>query len=210
MSDAWTDPLLPPAQTRLEAALGRTFPPRGLIPEIITTLWHPTTCPAELLPWLAWALSVDEWDAAWPVEIQRAICAASFQVHKQKGTVGAVKRVMTALGYRTQIVESWQSDPPGAPHTFGADIEIDDRGIDASSIASMERQIDAVKPERSHYTLRLIGKTVERMKVACATLSGETVAIQPYLITEIAVPGARVTVGIGLHAYGQTTIYPLH
>ncbi|WP_117147151.1 phage tail protein I, partial [Klebsiella pneumoniae] len=32
----------------------------------LRTLWTPTACPEDLLPYLAWALSVDRWDKNWP------------------------------------------------------------------------------------------------------------------------------------------------
>lgn len=209
MSDAWADPLLPPAQTRLEAALGRSMPPVGLTPEVIATLWNPATCPAALLPWLAWALSVDEWDTAWSEATQRAVCAASFPIHRKKGTVGAVRRAMAAIGYRTRLIEAWQQIPPACPHTFTAEVEIDDRGIEATLLAQLERQIAAVKPERSHVEIRVVGSGTAALSVACTTLSGEIVTVQPYQITEIEAPTLVARYGAGWQAFGSTTIYPI-
>ncbi|MCW9529462.1 phage tail protein I, partial [Klebsiella grimontii] len=34
----------------------------------LRTLWTPTACPVDLLPYLAWALSVDRWDKNWTAE----------------------------------------------------------------------------------------------------------------------------------------------
>jgi phage tail P2-like protein len=62
-------------------------------------LWNPATCPAALLPWLAWALSVDEWDDAWTEATKRAVIAASVEVHRRKGTVGSIKKALAAAGY---------------------------------------------------------------------------------------------------------------
>lgn len=210
MSDAWNDPLLPPAQTRLEATLGKTMRPIGLTPEVIATLWNPWTIPAPLLPWLAWALSVDEWDSSWTEETQRAVCAASFPVHKLKGTVGAVRRAIDAIGYRTRLIEAWQQTPPGAPHTFRAEIEIDDRGLDAGTVAQMERQIAAVKPERSHFDVLLVGRSSCSVHAAIAALSGEITTIQPFQLTSADAPMPILHIGTGTHAFGTTTIYPLH
>lgn len=210
MSDAWTDPLLPPAQTRLEAALGQAMLPVGIAPEVIATLWTPASCPAPLLPWLAWALSVDEWDAEWSETTQRAVCDASFKVHKLKGTVGAVRRAIDAIGYRTRLIEAWQQTPPGAPHTFTAEIEIDDRGLDASIVSQMERQIAAVKPERSHFDVRLVGRSDARVTVGFTCLSGAITTVQPLQLTLAIAPIAQPTIGIGMQAWGATTITPLH
>ena len=34
----------------------------------IDRLWNPATCPENILPFLAWALSVDVWNPQWSVE----------------------------------------------------------------------------------------------------------------------------------------------
>ena len=208
MSDAWTDPLLPPAQTRLEAALGRSMPPVGLTPELIATLWNPATIPAPLLPWLAWALSVDEWDRSWSEATQRAVCAASFPIHKKKGTVWAVRSALENAGCRSQLTEWWQDAPRGVPHTFRIDVEIDDRGLDETTLAAVSKNIDSVKPVRSHYTLRMLGRSVSKPYVACATLSGDIVSISPYQIGLAVAPQAAMTIGIGVHDQSAVTLYP--
>lgn len=199
--------LLPPNRTALEMAVSNTAP-LDLDTELLRTLWNPWTIPAALLPWLAWALSVDEWDAAWPESTQRAVCAASLPIHQHKGTLGAVRRVFGAVGYRGQIVEWWQQAPAGVPHTFRAEVEIDDRGIDDAAITRIERQLTAVKPERSHYTLRLVARSNCALRVACGTQSGEIVTLEPYQITEIEAPPLHAALGIGAQAWGTTTIYP--
>lgn len=208
MSDAWTDPLLPPAQTRLEAALGQSMRPAGLTPEVIATLWNPWLIPANLLPWLAWALSVEEWDSSWPEETQRAVCAASFVIHRQKGTVGAVRRVLLAANADISLIESWQEQPKGAPHTFRVDVEIEDRGIDQATLESIERQITAVKPERSHFSTRLIGRTRAAIFVSAATVCGEETEVLPHRLTEAEAPLAKLFMGLGWWDDLITTVYP--
>jgi phage tail P2-like protein len=200
--------LLPPNTTDLEAAVAGCADEVRLAPEIISSLWNPATCPAANLPWLAWALSVDEWDDTWDVATQRRVIAASIEIHRKKGTVAAVKEALAILGHTGKLTEWWQIEPPGIPHTFLADVEIDNRGIDEAAIATIERQIHAVKPARSHFTMRLIGRSRCDIKVGIATLSGEDVSIYPYQITEIRPSMPTVHVGIGLHIYGSTDIYP--
>lgn len=208
MSDAWTNPLLPPAQTRLEAALAHAFHP-NVTPEVIRSLWNPQTIPAHLLPWLAWALSVDEWDETWPEATQRAVCAASLPIHMKKGTAWAVRAALEKTGYRSQITEWWQETPRGTPHTFRIDVEIDDRGLDAATIAAAERRIDNVKPVRSHYTLRCFGVARAAIHHAAVTLSGEVTEIQPYSVTElIAQPSHGPRLGIGHQDWMTTEIRP--
>lgn len=209
MSDAWTDPLLPPAQTRLEAALGRSMPAVGLTPEIIATLWNPWAIPPALLPWLAWALSVDEWEDAWSDAAKRQSIADSIAIHKRKGTVWAVKRAIGVTGYRATLTEAWQTEPPGVPHTFRVDVEIGDRGLDDAALASIERRIDAAKPERSHYDVRLIARSDCAVHAALVTLSGDDVSIYPLQISTIDAPDLDTGIGIGLHSWGHTSIYPI-
>ena len=209
MSEAWSDQLLPPAQTRLEAALGRSMPPDGLTPEIIATLWNPAIIPAPLLPWLAWALSVDEWDEAWAESAKRDAIAQSIPIHRRKGTVWAVKSAVALTGYRAEIKEWWQQSPLGVPHTFSIDIEIDDRGLDESAINSMVRRIDTVKPERSHYALRLFATARASIHHAAAIMAGETVSIRPFQITQAtAQPCHAPRLAFGFFSWMTTEIKP--
>jgi phage tail P2-like protein len=91
--------LLPPNSTALEHALTESADETRLAPEIIAALWDAAACPAANLPWLAWALSVDTWDGAWSEAIQRAVIAASIDIHRKKGTVWAVQKALEAIGY---------------------------------------------------------------------------------------------------------------
>lgn len=89
--------LLPPASTPLERALSRTlgrFDP----PRVIPTLWNADTCPASLLPYLAWAMAVDEWDHGWSVEKKRAVVREQRAIHKSKGTPASIRRALAAIG----------------------------------------------------------------------------------------------------------------
>lgn len=54
-------------------------------------LWKPYEIRADLLPWLAWTLSVDHWDDDWSEERKRAVVANSIAVHRKKGTLWAIK-----------------------------------------------------------------------------------------------------------------------
>lgn len=99
--------LLPPNSTTLEKALAQTMAPE-LDPsaDLIRTLWNPETCPLQLLPWLAWALSVDLWDESWSEEVKRAAVAGSIAWHRKKGTPWAVKQVLASIGFPdSQIIE---------------------------------------------------------------------------------------------------------
>lgn len=202
--------LLPPNATPLTRALEAVAGDRLAAVDIerLRTLWTPADCPAALLPWLAWALSVDEWDTGWNEATQRAVIAASVEIHRSKGTLGAVRRALAATGCRTQISEWWQQVPPGAAHTFRIDIEVDDRGLDESTFGLLARQIDGVKPVRSHYALRVFGTVRGHRYAAAAALSGSRITIQPYRPSAVqAVPAVR-RFALAAQSAQIVTVYP--
>lgn len=91
--------LLPPSSTPLERALDQTAGARlAALPAVVASLWNADTCPAGLLPYLAWAMSVDEWNDGWGVEKKRAVIKESRYIHQHKGTLSAIKRALTAIG----------------------------------------------------------------------------------------------------------------
>lgn len=98
--------LLPPNSTPLERALEGASQRLDAVPVPIDTLWSAGRCPAPLLPWLAWSLSVDTWEADWPETVKRAVIAASFRVHQRKGTVASVREALAAAGFgAVEIIE---------------------------------------------------------------------------------------------------------
>lgn len=101
-----TETLLPNNATPQERALDLTTARVGDVGAPLRQLWDPETCPADLLPWLAWALSVDEWEPEWPEDRKRNVIAASVQVHRKKGTRAAVVQAVAAAGYGdAEVVE---------------------------------------------------------------------------------------------------------
>ena len=128
---------------------------------VIATIWSPFECPAALLPWLAWSVSVDVWDTGWPEEVQRAAIAASPQVHRLKGTRGAVERALAALGIKTTIVEWWQQTPPARRGTFEVTafitkrIYADGPFLDARLQAQALESVRASKPKSRVFTFKI-------------------------------------------------------
>ncbi|NLC36075.1 MAG: phage tail protein I [Alcaligenaceae bacterium] len=93
--------ILPPSSSRTERALAAAaaLPVEGLDASVIGDLWNPHKCPAHLLPWLAWAFSVDMWDDAWTESRKREIVAGSLAWHRKKGTPWALRQALAAVGY---------------------------------------------------------------------------------------------------------------
>lgn len=146
--------LLPPNATHAERALARAAVTRPL-PVDITALWDADRCPAALLPWLAWALSVDEWKAYWPETVKRARVRAAIAIQRRKGTWGSVRDVVAAFGGSILIREWWEMQPPGAPHTFEAVMTIANQGGETATAKFVDDvigEITRTKPVRSHFT----------------------------------------------------------
>jgi len=143
-----------PAERALEAAIaaGRA----DLSP--VGQLMNADTCPAHLLGWLAWAFSVDVWQDDWSEATKRAVIRAAITVHRLKGTRGAVVRALMPLGFATEISEWFEYG--GAAHTFrvdayGGDVFAAGLTVDTDLLERVTYLVEAVKPVRSHFTLRV-------------------------------------------------------
>ena len=131
-------------------------------PEQIATIYDPARCPAALLPWLAFALSVDRWEDTWPEEIKRAVIAASPAIHRLKGTVASIRAALNVFGFRSAVVEWWMTEPPGEPGTFVVDVFVgqtltpDDEDLfSATNQRAAVGAVEATKPVTRSHSLRL-------------------------------------------------------
>jgi phage tail P2-like protein len=92
-----SETLLPPNASTLERAVSACAATLDTLPAPPRHVRNPATCPAPLLPFLAWEFSVDEWNPNWGDDIKRAVIAASIDIHRHKGTRGAVRRALAAI-----------------------------------------------------------------------------------------------------------------
>jgi phage tail P2-like protein len=186
--------LLPLNSTPLERAIEATFAETTLIP--LRTLYNPDTCPAHLLPHLAWAWSVDRWDPAWPEPVKRAAIKASFYIHKHKGTIGALRRVVEPLGYLIEVLEWWQSVPEGVPGTFALKVGVLDTGITEEMYLELERLIDDAKPVSRQLTgLAISLETQGNLNISVALYEGDVIDVYPPVMRDIEVTGSFGVVG---------------
>lgn len=199
--------LLPPNATAAEQALDLATSRVGAVPVPNGDLWNPDTCPENLLPWLAWALSVDEWDGNWPESAKREAIRRSISIHRIKGTRGAVEQSLAALGLVVRVVEWFEYG--GTPGTFRLDAELTDWGLNETDYASIERVVTAAKNARSHldsFTIALTGKC-KAPAIAAASLYGEQVTVYPWAL-EALEESAPFVVGIGYQAAETVVVYP--
>lgn len=151
--------LLPSNATYLERAL-EAARDQDLDPDIIRGVADSARCPANFLPWLGWALKVEGWEAAYIDEQRRELIREAIPVHKTKGTVGAIRRVLKAVRVNADFKE-WHQIPNAAPYTFHVTAWANDNRPGEGSIISPQLEerlralVDAAKNERSHYTFRL-------------------------------------------------------
>ncbi len=146
--------LLPGNATAQERALAAAASRAAGVPVPIRDLWSPETCPPTLLPWLAWAFSVDDWSPSWTEAQKRATIRAAIDVHRRKGTRNAVETALSALNLQLQITEWLDRDPPGAPYTFAVSItsDVDAPAGSRRDLRAVLSIIDRTKSLRSHIT----------------------------------------------------------
>lgn len=65
---------------------------------LITSVWNPDTCPLDLLPYLAWGLSVDLWDDRWTETTKRQACRKALILHRLKTTPAGVRAHVAQVG----------------------------------------------------------------------------------------------------------------
>lgn len=156
MSDLPT--LLPPNARSVERDLEQVMARLQGLSLPVSVLWNPDLCPENLLPYLAWALSVEDWDAEWPETVKRNITKTSVGIHRKKGTVGAVKDALAALGMDINLTEWFENG--AAPHTFRLDVLVEEVfkagfNVNPHLFSEVDRVIRNIKPVRSHYDMRL-------------------------------------------------------
>ncbi|WP_127960157.1 phage tail protein I [Serratia microhaemolytica] len=189
--------LLPPNATQLERVAARVAASLGEVPVPLRQLWSPLSCRVELLPYLAWAFSVDRWDEKWPEATKRQAIADAFYLHRYKGTTGALRRVVEPFGFFLRINEWWQID--SAPGTFTLEIGVQEQGINEESYLELERLIDSVKPCSRHLLrLSLQLQTSGHFYSGGACYCGDTLTTYPYFAEAIAVDGNGYA-GAALH-----------
>ena len=147
--------LLPANAAALEKALESLAVNRlGNIDAPLRDLWSAEHCPEALLPWLAWALSVDQWSADWPLHIRRARVAAAIAIQRIKGTAQSVVDVVASFGGNVIVREWFEQTPPADPHTFDLTVTLTGHGSavpSADFIDAVIAEVARTKPARSHF-----------------------------------------------------------
>lgn len=197
--------LLPSNATVFEIELARLSGYLSEIdPSVIETIWDAWRCPAKLLPWLAWALSVDVWDDGWSEIVKRQAIADSPYYHRIKGTKRAVLSALALSSRPATITEWFQRTPIGRRGTATVFIECPLADIPAVT-KSVKPFVLASKP-KSRAVVFYIGEQTEGVFVVGSGILLE----EEFTIDPIAYGGenidANMYVGIGLLAEEDTTV----
>jgi hypothetical protein len=92
------DILLPPNRSPFETAADLTGARIDDLPVDLLKLVRPSEILLSHLPWLAWSLSVDLWDATWPEDKRRALTAHALPMHARKGTAASIAEHIRIMG----------------------------------------------------------------------------------------------------------------
>lgn len=205
MADA---PLLPSNSTPLERQAAQALAQIQRVPIPLRTLYSPDLCPLPLLPYLAWAFSVDRWDSKWTEAAKRAAIRSAYYIHSRKGTIGSLRRVVEPLGYLIEIIEWWQTVPVGPRATFRLKVGVLDTGITEEMYQELTWLIDDAKPLTRHLTgLAISLETTGSVHIGACITEGDEIDIYPPTQRDIEVTG-YIHQGGREHQIDTMDIYP--
>ena len=144
--------MLPPNASAFERAMEDSEAVLDDLPVPIGDVWNPALCPAALLPWLAWGVSIDFWSPDWTEAEKRAAIADAICQQRSKGTRTSLRAVLDRFDPLIEMVEWFEDRQNLAPHTFR--LELPGPGeteVEYSEelVGALLRDITAVKPLRS-------------------------------------------------------------
>ncbi|HID1696501.1 TPA: phage tail protein I [Klebsiella pneumoniae] len=170
--------LLPPSSTGWMRSAEGVTARLSAITIALRTLWTPTACPVNLLPYLAWALSVDRWDRDWPAARKVAAIQQSYWLHRRKGTRAAVRRVIEDMGFSATFAEWFDvGDEPG---TFRLEVDVSDVGLTPKTLDELNRLIGDAKPVSRHLAQLTISTSATAMAwIGAGVFDGEVVTVYP-------------------------------
>lgn len=173
-------PLLPQGSTLLEKRAAACLQQAVENPLIIADLINPDRCPEPFLPYLAWAFSVDKWDENWTENVKRMVIKQSFLLHKHKGTISAVKRVIEPIGYLVELKEWFNLQPQGQAGTFSISVEVSETGLNEQTYHELVRLINDVRPVSRHLTsLAIAISPLGQLNHFIGLQSGEIITVYP-------------------------------
>lgn len=138
------------------------------VPVIVKQVWSSEKAPEDVLPWLAWALSVDDWDSSWTEEQKRNVIRNAPATQKIKGTLGAIQLQLASVGIDVQIQEWFNQIPQGDPYTYILHVNVDQYPLNQATLQKIIQLIETTKNLRSHMATAKISVKSEAHGYAAA------------------------------------------
>ena len=213
MSDEINQSLLPPNASKLLRDLESVFGDSFDLPTLNRYVVNPDLAPVHILPWLAWALSVDDWSDNWSEQIRRNVIKASVEVHRKKGTIGALKKALQAFNYENVKVEEW-FEYGADPYFFRVFFDVTEPGFDVNILPQVQKVIESTKNARSHLeSLRAyLSAEMGLVSIGSIIISKEVTSLNPVIFDhddELENQSDAPTLGAFFITKEITTIYPL-
>ncbi len=213
MSDEINQSLLPPNATQLLRDLESVFGDSFDLPTLNRYVVNPDLAPVHILPWLAWALSVDDWSDNWSEQIRRNVIKASVEVHRKKGTIGALKKALQAFNYTNVKVEEW-FEYGADPYFFRVFFDVNEPGFDVNILPQVQKVIESTKNARSHLeNLRAyLSAEMGLLRLGSLIISKEITAIDSVVFDvddEVSNESQAPLLGTFFITKEITTIYPI-
>lgn len=179
---------LPPSASAMERALEQVFWEEiAHIEREIKDFLDPWKCRLDLLPYLAWEVSVDDWDDSWDEKYKRQVVAMALEIHTYKGTRYAVDKSIEAIRSDSLRAVEWFEDPDNlAPGEFRVDLISQQSPVDSETLSSVYRAVNNAKNTRSHLKGITITSRVETPEKRIA-LSRQTKQVRsgPWVISSM-------------------------
>lgn len=96
------------------------------------------------------------WKSYWPESVKRSLLRSAVSTKRRIGTAHSVRTVVAAFGAAVSVRESWEIDPPGAPHTFAITVTASSMGgqpITKEFQDDIIAEVGRTKPVRSSFTV---------------------------------------------------------
>ena len=143
---------LPPSASPLERVMEQIFFEEiALIERDIKDFLDPYKCRTDLLPYLAWEMSVDDWDESWDEKTKRDVIAAAIEIHSYKGTRYALDKSIESIRQDGLSVTEWFEDKVKLrPGFFRVNLQARNSDIDESTVPQIHKAVNNAKNTRSN------------------------------------------------------------
>ncbi|WP_105198587.1 phage tail protein I [Escherichia albertii] len=147
-----------------------------------------------------WLFTTDEQE-------KRELIKQAIELHKYKGTVWAVRRVLEILSLPGTIAEWFEYG--GKAYFFKVDIELVDKGMDENLFNELVELIHEYKNTRSKLEALIVWIINQSAipVISCALYGGELTTLLPFQIREVQ-QNTTIFYGTGQWSLEITSIYP--